>query len=923
MANPLTSTTITAQLCLQATTETGAAPDVCVSSPAPTSGPSTLTWEKPQQSMPQCFVLPEGVSLVTPLLHVLGWQPEAAEVVGRLRVLLRTVPLRTLRALAECHIPGLQRLDDQLGTATSDQRGELAWSTEPDRDRLLAGGTAMTQAWITGSLAGIGRARDGDDDSQKAVRAAVLAAVQDLQDLLDRKALFGVQTLTPTVHLWNVRPSSNGTTRPGHFLSYPALADAVARALHGQAILAGNGAMRRVIPRHTQGRAELIGAPVREEEGQASSLVVGVRILSLPGFSQPLIALELYRKHWVTPRAPDLRQGKITGYVLGQLAHPWTVSAGASLQGVNSEYRELARAYGLDETVRAADLADQRSGRAEVVLHRHTRCGQRVLTRVSERDRAEAMRNVALLLAPLGLEAWTSVGEIRLCGDAPASTASADPDQNAGQDDLPWLARTLGMAGQPDLASSVLVIVHHPSCGAEAALARATIEVSTGDRVTVATLPLLAGVHGAAWQDTVQAIREIDVEQGVTGVLLIAPHGDRASGGGTGADPQVHWSAARQALIRQAQVPGEHLLPLDAGVVDSTADFHRRLCHAWTHLTWGQHGALGSLDGVPGPSLPVDAPKVVLGFTAIQRDSSQFGRHFVALAFRSCTRTARTEVRLAYEDRTAPHNLRLTPWESPCQILTRLAGASPVILNSDVNPRQRQAQYQSFVDQTIEGEIDGGESPLVIIDSTHAVNLWPWLADSRIDVENITFGALGNRNMKSPWQRAGLRLVRIRQDNAPQVIGGGPGCGAALPGQATHAGELARTCGPTRPAPRLLRVQGCQIPTYLSADSGPSCTGRREGGQHGEENAGRGVLPASSPAQPAVGPRPLEISVLLTQPGDGPDRLAGLVGRLSSGHGGHGGGTTLPTPLSFERVIRGYLAASEDPNLGGGLGAAQ
>ena len=372
----------------------------------------------------------------------------------------------------------------------------------------------------------------------------------------------------------------------------------MAQALHGQEILAGNGAMRRVIPRHTQGRAELIGAPVREGEGQASSLVVGIRILSLPSFPQPLIALDLYRKHWVTPRAPDQRQGNLTGYVLGQFAHPWTISAGASPQRVNSEYGELARAYGLDETVSAADLAAQRNGRAEVVLHRHTRGGQRVLTRVSERDRAEAMRNVALLLAPLGLEAWTGVSEIKSCG-APTGTASAALDQDAGQDILPRLARTPEMAGQPDLASDVLVIVHHPSCGAEAALARATIEVSTGDRVTVATLPLLAGVHGAAWQDTVQAIREIDIEQGVVGVLLIAPHGDRASGGRTGADHQVHWSAALQALIRQIQVPGEHLLPPDAGAVDPTGEFHRRLCHAWTHLTWGHHGALDSLDGVP------------------------------------------------------------------------------------------------------------------------------------------------------------------------------------------------------------------------------------------------------------------------------------------------------------------------------------
>ena len=134
------------------------------------------------------------------------------------------------------------------------------------------------------------------------------------------------------------------------------------------------------------------------------------------------------------------------------------------------------------------------------------------------------------------------------------------------------------------------------------------------------------------------------------------------------------------------------------------------------------------------------------------------------------------------------------------------------------------------------------------VDSTHAVRLWPWLADSRVDPGHINFEQLGLRDLQVAWGRAGVRLVRVRQNNAPPVSRDGPARGAG----------------------RLLRVEDARIPTYLA------CGAAR---------------------------RPVELSVLLTQPGDDADRLAGLVGRVI----GTGSGPTLPTPLRPEDLSSVHL----------------
>ena len=245
--------------------------------------------------------------------------------------------------------------------------------------------------------------------------------------------------------------------------------------------------------------------------------------------------------------------------------------------------------------------------------------------------------------------------------------------------------------------------------------------------------------------------------------------------------------------------------------------------------------------GVREVTAPGSEPEVVLGFTALPRGPSGQGA-WAALAFRLCLRSGQVEARAAYSQGSAPSGLGLTPWGPLSQTLKRLAGASPLALNGTA----RQAQYQSFISQTVQAELAGGRAPLVTVDSTHAVALWPWLADRRIDPAHIAFEQLGQRDLQVAWGRAGVRLVRIRQNNAPPVAVGGPQRGTA----------------------RLLRVQGTTIPTYLAC--------------------------RPAPGPDAHAPCPVELSVLLAQPGTIPTGWPGWSAACSVGAGTTAAGPCCP-----------------------------
>ena len=242
-------------------------------------------------------------------------------------------------------------------------------------------------------------------------------------------------------------------------------------------------------------------------------------------------------------------------------------------------------------------------------------------------------------------------------------------------------------------------------------------------------------------------------------------------------------------------------------------------------------------------------------------------------------------------------------------------------------------RFQRFVDHVISESVESQAHPLVLIDSSNCVQLWGWLADQRLDSDNVQLGE--KEWMQHSWK--GARLVRIRQNLAPGIV-------EAKEQQWAHSsvddhrvpGTLAcdeRIQAPTSPvglfrltAPRASGSATCYLSvgrkTLHMEKRGPSCYRETEAalpysapdkdtedGQRVQNAAGQPLWRLAN-RPPFIGqwPIPVPLEIVVTA-GDDPDRLAELVERLRYGFGHYGDWTSFPAPLFFERVVRDYISA--------------
>ncbi|GBF05518.1 DUF3893 domain-containing protein [Deinococcus aerius] len=896
-----------------------------------------------EELRPLAFLMPQEARPAERPPTCVEWTDEARDVLARLAAHLKPayLPTRSLRTLLEIHVPRLLRVDERAGTR-EDGRGVLGWADADDQADVFKGAMTALARWVNGTL--------GEDCAEL---PGALAALDDLRDLYRERRLLRVRAEQGQVFDWSAFP--NGTASPGTSTSYSALADAVARALEGEELFEGLGATRRVVQAHLRGEAELVSEPVRRDVREPFSLVVRVRVLTLPTLSRPLVEVDLSKRRWVADLNEYPKRGNVTGFVFGvgeTTAHPFTISAGQGEYTVNGEFKELARKYDFGPTTDGRVAMKIRNEHAEVLVNLRAGYGRhKVDAGVPERDKVDAFTRIRSHLERLGFVQWDDVTPVRTKNAASASSAFVDIDDEAVNEARmeAWLAQTRDALPRYHARGSVLLIAHHVSCQQDAELARDTLRRVLGDAVQVEAVPLPEGVHGLreelpgpdlgarararkrqeAWAHFTANVSELNARSGVVGVLVLAPqeYGRRD-------EDRVNKRMGRHALATLGRVPVQYLLPPDKSTKDPVKDFRMRLHNAWMHLVWGHHGRVDDVGGnaerlfpmlVDAERLfPVDtAPQVVLGFTAIQRNRKKFENDasFVALAFRMHVRDGRVEAAFAYEDKRK--DLAVTQWKPLRDTLLDVAAKSPMNLNADRKNGTRQAQYQTFVHGLVEAEVRAGTRPLVIVDSTHAVRLWPWLADNRLDVGDVQFRELAKRNMQLPWLRAGLRLVRVRRENAPQVV-----VDKTVRYVNIETGETQVVHAPTWLAAQLLRIGGTRVPTYFSFGSKLTFQGKRGVSCYRsspvfkgvkEKHDGRTVYVADKDAPPFMKhratPNPVEISVLLQQPGDDANRVAEFVESLRSGYGHHADWTNLPAPLFFERVVQEYLADFDDPEL--------
>jgi RNaseH domain of pPIWI_RE/pPIWI_RE module N-terminal domain/MID domain of pPIWI_RE len=405
-------------------------------------------------------------------------------------------------------------------------------------------------------------------------------------------------------------------------------------------------------------------------------------------------------------------------------------------------------------------------------------------------------------------------------------------------------------------------------------------------------------------------------------------------------DDRVNKASTRKALASIGRACVQFLTPPSpaqrTGTID-IADFLHRVQAALRDLISAHSGRVDGvkaevdrwLEAVPEGQ----RPRQIIGITIVRKNRGRaragFSNTYLPIAIRIDVATGRCDMTCAYD---GPGGQPLSPWQHFSDALATVSRVSPVRL-ADTQEAAK-VRFMRFVDVVVSEAVDDGARPLVIIDSSNAVRLWPWLRDTDLDGDKIE---INNRQwMEQTWK--GARIVRIRQDLAPGIVEdkAKPLALSSVDDERRKADLAVDFMLPAPSSPtglyRLNATKGTGCVAYLSVGRNSLVTKARGPSAYREtlvavpvRVAGDG-LDRAAPVTNAAGerlftvakrppftdqwptPNPLEIVVALRQENDDPDSLALLVEALRHVLGHYGEWTALPAPLFFERVVRDYIS---------------
>lgn len=422
-------------------------------------------------------------------------------------------------------------------------------------------------------------------------------------------------------------------------------------------------------------------------------------------------------------------------------------------------------------------------------------------------------------------------------------------------------------------------------------------------------------------------------------------------------DDRVNKPSTRQALAQLAGSCVQFLLPIETTKEKQLLkldNFFHRVQAALKDLLSAHCGRIDNVKEKVDKYLkdiPAEArPKEIIGITIVRKQKGRargfIDNTFLPIAMRLKIETGECELCCAYEK---GDSLQISRWSKFSDAIAFISKISPVKLAD--KKEVRQTRFMEFVKQIISNSVEEGNQPLVMIDSSNCVQLWPWLADARMNANEINLSQQYER-MQDEWQ--GARLVRIRQDLAPGIIEKKVRELAETSLKDTRTKKeltTTHTIDSASPVNGLFQLTinnqkgetnstGCVA--YLSVRNnkpgkkrGQSCYRRIDINTPVKKTDGFKVkvynkagleLHNLGTYLPCTGqwptPNPLEIVVTLRQPEDNPDCLAALVESLRYGFGHYSDWSSLPAPLFFERVVRDYISefAIEDEEMETGQG---
>ncbi len=390
-------------------------------------------------------------------------------------------------------------------------------------------------------------------------------------------------------------------------------------------------------------------------------------------------------------------------------------------------------------------------------------------------------------------------------------------------------------------------------------------------------------------------------------------------------DDPVNKLAGRYALASRADANVQYLRPPAAGW-RGLANYLQRVQAAVYDLLFGHSGLVSEVKSLLKGAFPKEAtrPTAIIGISVVTQSRLRYGAGGgrLCLATRIDAESGRTTARVGWFNgvmRWSEH------WEPFFEAMKRIA--DPAIMATLGNGRAvERDSFQKFVRAVVDGDVEAGGRPLVLIDSTSAAGLWPWLADTAI-AGGIT---LGSERLDMAVRWPGVRLVRVRTGRAGRVV-------------ERKSARYERVDGGTGRATGFFVERYCPAITERTIRVSDSDDGRAAfywvTRGYFQMSIPRGLsvyrnlvsfvpatktkdlaLPAGVEAKglfaehafdiakaPYRLPNAIDVTVAATLDGDDPDRIAHLVASLRCGYGHTASTTTLPAPLSFESKARDYM----------------
>lgn len=466
----------------------------------------------------------------------------------------------------------------------------------------------------------------------------------------------------------------------------------------------------------------------------------------------------------------------------------------------------------------------------------------------------------------------------------------------------------------------------------ERRLLESVLRTLFGTSIEVSTRPLPSDVHGsratlplseakngqrfearvAAWRPLAELLNQID-----GGCHALVQATDWYDGR---PDDPVNKPAGRYALAAEANANVQYLRPRASGH-RGFANYLHRIQAATYDLIFGHAGLVSDVANVVADAFrdSTDEPTSLIGISVLTQARTRLAGKGgkLCIATRVDCQNGRTTARVGWYDGEMKWSAR---WEPLFKALKRIASPSiKASLGSGLATER--ASFQAFVREILDDCVEVGDRPLVMIDSTGAASLWPWLRDGQISGE-IT---LGSERLDASRRWPGARLVRVRLGNAARIAERKTADYVAVTTDTgAETGEMLRRYCPTIVA-RTVKLSSSRTGAHywatagyfqMSLPRGLSVYRRLVSLVHvakAFKDAPQPMEKLFAPVEIPIFdvsyrlPNPIEITVASTREGDDPDRIAHLVASLRYGYGHTASATSLPAPLSFESKARDYM----------------